>query len=183
MLNTCGRFAGTHGGPLSLSSRPFFFLSSVVLFLRSLLSSLLSSRLSLSATMTMISRPVGSLCIHTALTCQGVRVRGLRSIPCLANMFASCKEQLSWYNCASLVPIGMRWACICRGWGEKSPLRWGTRHKHRFFTVGDAAPRTVLVPQGRPALPLALCARPSELRRAEVLQCEPTCRVPTRTAG
>ena len=133
------RFERTHGGvwnlhmeclslsPLLLSfSRPFFFLSSLVLFLRSLplLSSLLSSLFSLlfsslPATMTTITRQVGSLSlsVHTALTCQSVRVRGLRSIPCLANMFASCKEQLSWHNCASLVPLRMKWACICAGNG------------------------------------------------------------------
>ena len=40
-------------------------------------------------------------------------MHGLRSIPCLANMFTSCKKQLSWYNCASLVPLGMKRACIC----------------------------------------------------------------------
>ena len=36
-------------------------------------------------------------------------------MPCLANMFASCKKQLSFENCASLVPLGMKWACICAG--------------------------------------------------------------------
>ena len=35
--------------------------------------------------------------------------------PCRANMFASCKKHLSRYSCASLVPRGMRWACICAG--------------------------------------------------------------------
>ena len=28
-------------------------------------------------------------------------------------MFVSCKKQLTWYNCASLVPLGMKWAYIC----------------------------------------------------------------------
>ena len=27
------------------------------------------------------------------------------------------QKQLSWYNCASLVPLGMKWACICAGNG------------------------------------------------------------------
>ena len=67
--------------------------------------------------MTMITRPVGSLCAHTALTCESVGVRVLRSIPCLANMFTLCKKQLSWHNCASLVPLGVKWACICAGNG------------------------------------------------------------------
>ena len=133
MCSTCARVAGTHGGVVNLHTggfslflsfcRPFFFLS---LFRRSsfslslvlsLLSSLLSSVSSFSATMTMITRSVGSFCVHTALTCLSVNVRGLRSIHCLANMLASCKKQLSWYNCASLVPLGMKWACICAGKG------------------------------------------------------------------
>ena len=112
--------AYTRGVPLSLSplvlssfSLPSF--SSFVLFLRSLLSALLSPLL--SVTMTMITRPIGSLCVHTALTCESVGVRGLWLIPCLANMFATCKKQLSWYNCASLVPLGMKWVCICAGNG------------------------------------------------------------------
>ena len=126
------RFEPTHGdvlnlhtgGPsLSLSvSRPFFFLSSAILpslFSRSLslLSSLLSSLSSFSATMTMSTRPVGSLCVHTAPTCQSVRVRGPWPIPCWSNMFASCTKQLSWYKSTSLVPLGMKWACICAGNG------------------------------------------------------------------
>ena len=101
---------GGEGGVSSLLSS-FFFLSSVVLFIRSL------SLLSLSATMTLITRPVGSLCVHTALTCLSVRVPVLWLIPCLANMFVSCKKQLSWYDSASLVPHGMKWACICAGNG------------------------------------------------------------------
>ena len=36
-------------------------------------------------------------------------------IPCRANMFASCTKQLSWHDCASLVPREMKWACICTG--------------------------------------------------------------------
>ena len=124
------RFEPTHGDVLNLHtmrregvlllslSRPlfssFFFLSSVVLFIRFLSLSLFSS---LSVAMTMITRPVGSLCVHTALTCLSVRVRVLWPIPCRANMFASCKKQLSWYSCASLVPLGMKWACICAGNG------------------------------------------------------------------
>ena len=119
------RFERTHGGvwnstlggaSLSLSSCPLFRRSLPSFSsLRSLLSSLLSPLL--SATMTMITRPIGSLCVHTALTCESVGVRGLWLIPCLANMFASCKKQLSWYNCASLVPLGVKWVCICAGNG------------------------------------------------------------------
>ena len=36
-----------------------------------------------------------SLSVNTALTCLSVSVRGLRSIPCLANMLSSCMKQLS----------------------------------------------------------------------------------------
>ena len=141
MCSTCARFAGTHAGlfetthgdvlnlhtegiSLSLPS-PSLFLSSFLLslFLRSLPSyfspshSLLSSfsLFSLSNDDNDHSSSWHSLCNTKALTCLSVSVRGLRSIPCLANMFASCRKQLSWYNCRSLVPLGMKWACICAG--------------------------------------------------------------------
>ena len=42
--------------------------------------------------MTMIARPDGSLS---------------------GDLFASCKKQLSKDSCASLEPLGMKWACIC----------------------------------------------------------------------
>ena len=107
------------GSLLSLS-RPF----SLSLFRRSLPSfsfsfSSLSLFSPLSVTMTMITRPVGSLCVHKALTClMNVCVRGLRSIPCLAKMFTlKARNNMSWYHCASLVPLGMKWACICAGNG------------------------------------------------------------------
>ena len=109
--------------PLSLSSsfsRPFslslFLLLS--LFRRSLpsfsfsFSSHFSSSLlfSLNTNDNDHSSSRLSLCVHTALTCESVRVRVLRSIPCLANMFTSCKKQLSWFYCASPVPLGVKWA-------------------------------------------------------------------------
>ena len=102
--------------PCVPASRLFFFLSSVVLFLRSL--SLLFLFSSLSVTMTMITPPVGSLCVRTSSgLALRARVHGPWPIPCWPNMFASCTKQLSWYNCASLVPLGMKWACICAGNG------------------------------------------------------------------
>ena len=122
------RFEPTHGDVLSIHtgslsllsfSLSLFFLSSFVLFLCSPLFSLLSALCSLlfsfSNNWQMITRSVGTLCAHTALTCLSVRVPVLWLIPCLANMFASCKKQLSWFYCASLVPLGMKWACICAG--------------------------------------------------------------------
>ena len=42
-------------------------------------------------------------------------MRGPWPSPFWPNMFASCKKQLSWHKCASLVPLGMKWACICAG--------------------------------------------------------------------
>ena len=84
------------------------------------LSSHLSSRVSLSplsATMTMITRSVGSLCVHTSLTCLSVGVSGSWPIPFWPNMFASCKKQLYWYDSASLQPFGIKWACVCAGNG------------------------------------------------------------------
>ena len=76
--------------------------------------SLVGSFFLFSMTMTMIARPVGSLCT------QSPRARGHVPwlIPCRAIMFASCKKQLSKNSCASLVPLGMKWACICAGDGE-----------------------------------------------------------------
>ena len=38
---------------------------------------------------------------------------GPSPIPCEANMFASCTKRLSVDSCASLVPLGIKWACIC----------------------------------------------------------------------
>ena len=91
----------------SFSLVPSLFLLSFLLYLFS----------SLSVTMTMITRPVGSLCVHKALTCQSVRVHGPWPIPCWPNMFASCKKQLSRYSCARLLPFGKKWACVCAGNG------------------------------------------------------------------
>ena len=108
------RFEPTHRDVLNLHTERRE--GSGVLFIRSLSLSRLSRLLS-SVTMTLITRPVGSLCVHAALTCQSVRMHGPWPIPCWPNMFASCKKQLSWYNCASLVPLGMKWACICAGNG------------------------------------------------------------------
>ena len=42
-------------------------------------------------------------------------MRGHWPIPCGANMFVSCKKLLSMDSCASLVPLGMKRACICAG--------------------------------------------------------------------
>ena len=84
MCSTCARFARSQGGFLNLhtaslsisllssflsSFLPFLFLRSLPSYFSrslSLLSSLLSS---LSSTMTMITRQVGSLSVNTALTC------------------------------------------------------------------------------------------------------------------
>ena len=123
-------FATTHGSVLHtvrrevtcslLSLVPSLFLPSF--FHRSLHSfsfsfSSLPPFSSLTGTKRMITRPVGSLCVHTALTCQSVRVHGPVLIPCRATMFASCTEQLSWHSCASLVPLGLKWAWTCAGNG------------------------------------------------------------------
>ena len=78
---------------------------------------LLSSLSSFSATMTMITRPIRlSLCTHGSglSECQSAWTWA-HSL--LAELFASCKRQLSWHRCASLVPLGMKWACICAGSG------------------------------------------------------------------
>ena len=33
-------------------------------------------------------------------------------------MFASCKKHLCKYSYARLVPLGMKWACTCGGYGD-----------------------------------------------------------------
>ena len=132
MCSTCGRFAGTHGCVLNLHtgrgvggvlfSLSFSLPFSLSLFRRSLSPLFLFSPpslvalSSLSATMTMITRPVGCLCTHGSNLPESQSACTLAH-SCLANMFVSCKKQLSWYNCASLVPLGMKWACICAGNG------------------------------------------------------------------
>ena len=113
---------GGGGGISSLSSSLPFFLS---LFRRFL--SLLSFSISLpSLVVSLFSLSNNdndhsssrALSVYTRLlTRLSVRVPVLWLIPCLANMFVSCKKQLSWHNCASLVPLGMKWACICVGNG------------------------------------------------------------------
>ena len=116
------RFEPTHGDVLNLHTGRreggvLFSLSSLLssfslsLFRRSLHSfsfsfSSLSLLSSLSVTTTMITRPVGSLCVHTALTCQSVRVHGPWPISLLAEhvrimqettvLAYLCKPRATW---------------------------------------------------------------------------------------
>ena len=133
MCSTCARFASTHGSVLNVHTETFstntrrrgkgrrvvmgvlfsLFLSSLLFFS---LPALVLSLFSLSNNDNDHSTS-WSLCVHTALTCLSVRVPVPWLIPCLANMFISCKKQLSRHNCASLVPLGMKWTCICAGNG------------------------------------------------------------------
>ena len=48
-------------------------------------------------------------------------MRGPWPVPCPVNMFASCKKLLSKDSCASLVLLGMKWACVC---AEKKKGSW-----------------------------------------------------------
>ena len=97
--------AHTHGGLFESTHGGVFHLLFSLFFISSLLFSLSNNDND------------QALFVHTALTCLSVSVRWLRSIPCLANMFASCTKQLSKHNCANLVPLGMKWACVCAGNG------------------------------------------------------------------
>ena len=45
-------------------------------------------------------------------------------ITCRANMLASCKKHLPRYSCASLVPLGMKWACVCAGKKNALGVGW-----------------------------------------------------------
>ena len=47
-------------------------------------------------------------------------------IPCWFDMLTSCKKQLSKCSCASLVPLGMKWACICSGKKNVLGVVWWT---------------------------------------------------------
>ena len=90
------RFESTHGGAFRLLS--LSLLSVCPSFSSPLLSSPLFSSLPLSRNDDNDhSSSQLSLCVHTALTCLSVRVPVLWLIPCLANMFVSCKKQLSWF--------------------------------------------------------------------------------------
>ena len=128
------RFEPTHGDVLnlhtgSLSLSLLYFSLSLVLSSFSLpsFSSYVLFSFSFSALFSLVfplsnddndhssNRLSLSLSVNTALTCLSVRVRGQWPIPCWSNMFASCKKQLSRYSCASHVPLGMKWACICVG--------------------------------------------------------------------
>ena len=130
------RFEPTHGKPLSLlsfslssSSLPSFsfsFSSSLSarhsFFLWSFLFSYffcLQSALCVSVLNDNDNdRSSSWLSLYTWLwLALSARVRGLWPIPCWANMFASRTKQLSRYSCASLVPLGMKWAWICVGNG------------------------------------------------------------------
>ena len=64
--------------------------------------------------MRMITRSVGALSVHTALTCFEGQSACTLTHSCRANMSASCKKQLSRYSCANLVPLRMKWACILK---------------------------------------------------------------------
>ena len=101
------RFEPTHGS-LSLSLLSLFSLSLSL----SLLSALFSP---LPVTMTMITRSVGSLCTQSSdlpeCQCAWASVLSLFG----EHVHITCKNHLSRYSCASLVPLGMEWACICAG--------------------------------------------------------------------
>ena len=122
------RFERTHGrvlkfaSSLTISASLLVSISSLMClspltrlsFSLSLSISLSSSSLSvtLSKTMTMIARPVSTLCTHgldltSVPECDG---RG----PLLVGRTCSHHARnISGYSCASLVPLGIKWAHIC----------------------------------------------------------------------
>ena len=67
--------------------------------------------------MTMITRSVGSLCTQSSDLPQCQCACALAHSLSGEHVHNICKKQLSWKNCASLVPLGMKWACICAGNG------------------------------------------------------------------
>ena len=123
MCSTCARFASTHGDVLnlhtgrregvwgegsllSLSLFPFLFLSSFVLFLFPLLSSLSS----LSVTTTMFA-----LCAHSSDLPKGQSAWTLAHSLLAEDVRIMHETIVLALNCASLVPLGMKWACIRAG--------------------------------------------------------------------
>ena len=89
---------------LSLFRRSSFSLSLVLFYLPS---SLLFSLCSFSATMTMITRSVGSLCTQSS---------DLPECQCAwASVHSLFGEHVRIMQETSVVPLGMKWACICAG--------------------------------------------------------------------
>ena len=87
-----------------LSSHTSLFLSvSAHLFLSLLFSSLKT----LSIAMTMVARPVGSLCTHGSILPEGQSAWALSSFPVWRGTSHHAEELCRWCSCASFVPIGM----------------------------------------------------------------------------
>ena len=111
-----GRFERTHesvfnvhtGASLSLLSCLPLSCSRVFLSL---------SFSSLSVTMTMITRPVGSLRTHNFDLPQGPECKGRGPFPVGLTCSHHARNNCLGASCASLVPLGMKWACICAGSG------------------------------------------------------------------
>ena len=101
---------------MSLSSHvsPSLLISSRM-FVSSVYLCLIGSLFLCSMTMAMSTRP--ALSVHTALTCfEDLECMYLWLMPCRANMFASCKKQVSWCSCASVESLGTKWVYF-RAWG------------------------------------------------------------------
>ena len=102
----CGRGFSSLSLPFSLS----LFRGSLSLLSFSSLFPLLPSLSPISATMTMITRPVGPLSLCTlGSDLPESECLYFGSFPVWPNLFVSC-------NCASLVPLGMKWAALCWKW-------------------------------------------------------------------
>ena len=72
---------------------------------------------SLQVTMTMITRPVGSLCTHSSDLPQGPECKGRGPFPVGLTCSHHARNNCLGVSCANLVPLGMKWACICAGNG------------------------------------------------------------------
>ena len=98
----------------SLSSLLASLLSRVSL---SLLLVSLSFFSSLSVTMTILTRPVGSLCTHSSDLPLKPECKDRDPFPVDLTCSRHAKNNCLGVSCAGLVPLGMKWACICAGNG------------------------------------------------------------------
>ena len=72
---------------------------------------------SLSVTITMIARPVGSLCTHSSDLPKGPGCKGRGPVPVGLTCSHHARNNCLGVSSASLVPLGMKWACVCAGNG------------------------------------------------------------------
>ena len=69
-------------------------------------------------TMTMFTRSVGSLCMQSARLSLSTKGAWTVAHSLFGELQASRRKNVFTYYSASLVPLGMKWACTCAGDGD-----------------------------------------------------------------